>query len=205
MRLLGKFGFATLGAAAMLALAPAKADAAVFTFSSCLTADCGNVTGSVSVSVLDNGNNLLISVQNNTNGDLDYLRFFNNPLPTGTAQITNFVVNTGTVGAPTASFGAGTDASLAYNVDIQFPNPAGTRFNPGEAASFTLGSSTGFNLNVSDISPVLAHVISLSMGGQSVKLTTGTPGSGGFSVPEPMSLALFGLAALVAARRNRRK
>jgi len=207
MRLLGKFGVA-LGVAAALAIVPARADAAIFTFGTCLAGgDCGNLTGSVSVTVLDNGNNLDFSIQNNTNGDLDYLRFFNTPIPTGTAQITNFVENTGTVGTATASFGAGTDASLAYNVDVQFSNPNVARFNPGDAVSFTLGSSSGFNLNVSDISPVLAHVISLTIGGQSVKLTTGGGGvsAGGLSVPEPASLALFGLAALAAARRNRRK
>src|SRR5215210_612637 len=99
MNLLGKFGAATLGVAAMLVLAPAQADAAVFTFNGCLNGDCSNVSGSISVTVLDNGNNLNFTVQNSTNGDLDYLRFLNTPLPTGTAQITNFVVNTGTVDA----------------------------------------------------------------------------------------------------------
>jgi hypothetical protein len=196
---------------AMLALSPARADAAVFVFNSCFTGDCGNVTGSVSVTVNDNGtnaNNLDFSVANNTNGDLDYLRFLHNPLPTGTAQITNFAVTTGSVGTATASFGAGTDASLSYNLDIQFPNPAGSRLNAGEAVTFTLGSSTGFNLNATSLNAVLAHVISLSVGGGSVKLTTGGGGStggGGQTVPEPASMALLGLAAFAAARRNRRK
>src|SRR5215217_5973031 len=119
MRWLGKFGLAT-GLALGLAMMPTTADAAVFTFTfgSCVTGDCGNVTGSVVVTVTDSANNLNFEVKNNTSGDLDYLLFSSTPLPTGTAQITNFLATSGTVDSATASFGAGTDASLGFNTTI---------------------------------------------------------------------------------------
>jgi hypothetical protein len=202
MRLLGKIAVGTIGLAAVLAMTPAKAEAAVFTFNNCVSGACGSMTGSVVVTATDSGNNINFLVQNNTNGDIDYLRFLSAPLPTGAAKITNFTTS-GSVGTPTASFGAGTDASIGYNVDIDFPNAASKRFDAGEAVSFTLSSSSGFNLNVSAFTPALSHVISLAIGGQSVKLATG--GSAPVTVPEPATMALFGLAALGAVRRARKQ
>jgi hypothetical protein len=203
MRLLGKFAAGTIGLVAALAITPAKAEAAVFTFDTCVTGFCGDVTGAVVVTATDSGNNIDFTIENNTNGDIDYLRFLSAPLPEGTAVITNFLT-TDTVGAPDASFGAGNDASIGYNVNLDFASAAALRFDAGEAVSFTLGSSTGFDLNVSAFSPALAHVISLAIGGQSVKLTTGG-GSDPVTVPEPATMALFGLAALAGVRRARKQ
>ena len=204
MRLLGKFAVGTIGLAAVMAMTPVRAEAAVFTFDTCVTGFCADVTGAVVVTATDSGDNIDFIIENNTNGDIDYLRFLSAPLPEGTAVITNFLT-TDTVGEPTAAFGAGNDATIGYNVNVDFLNAAALRFNSGEAVSFTLGSSTGFDLNVSGFSPALAHVISLAIGGQSVKLTTGDGGSDPATVPEPATMALFGLAALATARRARKQ
>jgi hypothetical protein len=195
-----------------IAAVPAQADAAVFTLGSCVAGDCGSFTGSITVTITDNAsdtNDVDFVVDNNSNGEIDYLRFNYTPTPTGSGQITNFVAApAGSSGAPSASFGSGTDAGYAYNVDLDFPNAAGSRFDSGEAVSFTLGSSSNFNFNSSSFNPVLGHVISLSIGGQSVKVTVnggGGSGSGGQTVPEPASIALFGLGALAVSRRLKRK
>jgi len=210
MRVSGFAAVAVMVAGA--ALMPATASAAVFTLNQCATGDCGSFTGSVTITITDNmsdPNDVNFSIANNSNGDIDYLRFGYVTNPTGAGEVTNFVANpVGSAGAPSASFGAGNDAGFAYNVDIDFPNSAGARFDFGEAVSFTLGSSSNFNFNTSGFSPVLAHVISLSIGGQSVKITTGGGGSsggGGQTVPEPASMALFGFAALAAGHRMRRR
>jgi hypothetical protein len=206
-------GFAAMAVAvAGVALMPATASAAVFTLNQCATGDCGNFTGSVTIAITDNvsdTNDVNFTVTNNSNGDIDYLRFGYVTPPTGAGQITNFSANpVNSVGAPSASFGSGNDAGFAYNVDVDFPNAAGSRFDAGEAVSFTLGSTSNFNFNASGFSPVLAHVISLSIGGQSVKITTGGGGSNGGgnqNVPEPASMALFGFAALAVGNRMRRR
>jgi len=194
------------------ALVPATASAAVFTLNSCVVGDCGSFSGSVTVTIADNAsdtNDVDFSVVNNSNGEIANLRFGYATTPTGNGQVTNFAATPmGSAGAPSASFGSGTDAGVAYNVDIDFPNGAGTRFDSGEAVSFTLGSTNNFNFNASGFSTVLSHVFSLSIGGQSVKITTGGGGSnggGGQTVPEPASLALFGFAALAAGHRMRRR
>jgi hypothetical protein len=206
-------GFAAVAVmVAGAALMPATASAAVFTLNTCATGDCGNFSGSVTITITDNvsdTNDVNFNVVNNSNGDIDYLRFGYLTAPTGNGQVTNFVANpVGSAGAPSASFGSGNDAGFAYNVDIDFPNSAGARFDAGESVSFALGSSSNFNFNESGFATSLAHVISLKIGGQSVKITTGGGGSnggGGQTVPEPASLALFGFAALAAGNRLRRR
>ena len=199
-------------AAAGLMLMPATTDAAVFTLNTCVVGDCASFTGSVTVTINDSvsdTNDVDFLVANNSNGAIDYLRWAYTPTPTGNAQITNFTPTpAGSVGTPSASFGDGTDAGYAYNVDIGFPNGAGSRFDSGEAVAFTLGSSNNFNLDENGFSPVLTHVFSLSIGGLSVKITTGGGGSsggGGQTVPEPASIALFGLAALGFGHKMRRR
>jgi PEP-CTERM motif len=210
MRVSG-LGVAVLAIAGMM-FVPATADAAVFTLNTCVAGDCGSFTGSVTITITDSvadTNDVDFTVANNSNGEIDYLRFNYLPTPTGNAEITNFTAApAGSVGAPSASFGAGTDAGLSYNIDMDFPNAAGSRFDAGEAVSFALGSSSNFDFAASSFAPVLAHVISLTIGGQSVKLTVGGGGStggGGQTVPEPASIALFGLGALAVGSRMRRK
>jgi hypothetical protein len=208
MRLSG-FG-AVLLAIVGMALVPATADAAVFTLNTCVSGDCGSFSGSVTITITDNlsdPNDVNFGVANNSNGDVDYLKFNYVPTPTGSGVVTNFTT-AGSVGAPSASFGSGTDAGLSYNVNVNFPNSASVRFDAGEAVSFTLGSTSNFNFNSGSFSPVLGHIISLSIGGQGVKITDGGGGSsggGGQTVPEPASMVLFGLAALAVGRRLRRK
>ncbi len=207
------FSAGVLAFAALVAV-PASANAATFTLGTCLTGDCGSVTGSVLVSITDNTsdpNAVDFQVDNNTNGDIDYLNFsYSSVAGAGSAAITDFTTS-GTTGAPAGSFTAGTDASLAYDVKIDFPNAAASRLGVGESVAFTLGSLSGFDFDASGFSPVLAHIISLSIGGQSVKLGEGggtggggSTGGGGQTIPEPTSMALFGLAALSLVRRGRR-
>jgi len=210
MRVSGLAAVAVVVAGA--ALLPATASAAVFTLNSCAVGDCANFSGSVTVTIADNvsdTNDVDFSVVNNSNGEIANLRFGYATTPTGDGQVTYFAASpVGSAGAPSAGFGSGNDAGFAYNVDIDFPTGAGARFDTGEAVSFTLGSTTNFNFNATGFATSLAHVISLSIGGQSVKITTGGGGSnggGGQTVPEPASLALFGFAALAAGRRLRRR
>ena len=199
-------------AAAGLMLMPATTDAAVFTLNSCVVGDCASFIGSVTVTINDSAsdtNDVDFLVANNSNGEIANLRFAYTPTPTGDGEITHVTPTlAGRVGTPSASFGDGIDAGHAYNVDIAFPSGAGSRFDSGEAVAFTLGSSNNFNLNENGFSPVLTHVFSLSIGGMSVKITTGGGGSsggGGQTVPEPASIALFGLGALAFGHKIRRK
>jgi len=210
MRVSGLVAVAVMVAGA--ALVPTTASAAVFTLNSCLVGDCGSFSGSVTVTIADNvsdTNDVDFTVANNSNGEIANLRFGYVTTPTGDGQVTNFAATpVGSAGAPSASFGAASDAGFAYNVDIDFPTAAAARFDSGEAVSFTLGSTSNFNFNATGFETALSHVISLSIGGQSVKITTGGGGSnggGGQTVPEPASLTLFGFAALAAGHRMRRR
>ena len=165
-------GIAVMAAAGLM-LMPATTDAAVFTLNTCVIGDCGSFSGSVTVTITDNvsdTNDVDFSIANNSNGVIDYMRFAYLSTPTGNGQITNFTAApAGSVGTPSASFGSSSQNGYAYNVDLGFPNAAGSRFDDSEAVSFTLGSSSSFNFDANGFAPALAHIISLSIGGQSME------------------------------------
>jgi hypothetical protein len=194
------------------AMMPSTASAAEFTLNSnsCVGANCTSFTGSVTISITDSQdpNDVDFSVVNNSNGVIDFLRFGYGPTPAGVAQVTNFNPGSGSkVHEPTASFVAGTDAGIGYNVSLDFKSGNGNQFDPNDAATFTLGSSN-FNFDATGFSSALGHVVELKIGGKDVTLTTGgggNTGGGGQTVPEPASIALFGCAALAVANRLRRR
>jgi hypothetical protein len=196
------------------ALMPSTASAAVFTLKSdsCVGANCASFTGSVTISITDSQskpNDVDFSVVNDSNGVIDFLRFGYAPMPVGDALVTNFKeVGSSKVHQPTGSFAAGSDAGMAYNVGLDFKSGEGNQFDPKDAVSFTLGSSTNFNFDATGFSSALGHVVELKIGGKDVTLTTGRSTGGGDeaqTVPEPASIALFGCAALAVANRLRRR
>jgi PEP-CTERM motif len=208
MKISGYVAAAVLVAGA--ALMPSTASADVFTLGNCAVgADCGKFNGFVTITITENANDSKLvdfSVVNESNGAIKDLFFAYQGAPTGNGQVTNFVATPAlSAGAPSASFSAGSNAGYSYNVDIEFPTSAGSRFNAGEAVRFTLGAPTTFNLNANDFSPIVAHVISLNNGAdQSVWITPGGS-TDPQTVPEPASIALFGFAALAAGNRMRRR
>src|SRR3954452_18960856 len=106
MRVSGYLAAAVMVAGA--ALVPSTASAAVFTLNQCAVGDCDNFKGSVTISITDNvsdGKLVDFSIDNNSNGDIDYLLFGYDKLVTGNGKVTNFVAKpAGSAGQPSATF-----------------------------------------------------------------------------------------------------
>lgn len=167
--------------------------------------------GSINITITQNtASSVLISIVNNTDGDIDDL-YFNNLLGGGAAW--------GTAGAcaQCSAILFGSDAFKAdgdgfYDLQVMFPSSGGAhgldRFAPGETVVFTV-SATGitpesflaFSAPGGGAGPfqVAAHVISIdSQGGQSGWISQ--------QVPEPATLLLLGsgLVGIAARLRMRR-
>jgi hypothetical protein len=203
---------ATLAACAMagFVLSAPSADAAVFTIGDCFTGDCGNLTGSVSITITDDlldenpgSGDVKVVIANNTNGFIDQLGvLYSGGLPAD-STIAGFT-GTGGTGEPVLQLGTcNTDNSgQSLNVCFDFPQPNATRFDAGDTVTFFLDSITTAILeSVFDQDSSFAHVNEVAGGRGSAKITFQDL----TDLPEPGTLLLFATGALGAALARRRQ
>jgi hypothetical protein len=229
MRLLGKFGVATLGVAAVLAMVPAKADAALLTITDTfggsntvwtlnIASGCTTCTAILTGNFLD-PDGAGAGVNGYTGTFIDSVQFsIDGATP---ASVANPVVSTATsAGSPTTwsaqansslnanqcggganggvcaqsntALGFGpivNNSSLLWTFNVTFTSALPATLTSGNIrAAFNNANGSNFNI----FSPG---------GGTFGGGGAGSTGGGGQTVPEPASMALFGLAALAAARR----
>jgi len=231
MRLLGKFGVATAGLAAVLAMAPAKADAAVLTitdtFGGTNTVWSLNVaTGCTTCAVTLTGffqdpdgggagtnaytGTFIDSVQWSVTGasinSTGFTGFTSSAGPNANTVAWSFGEGTslnanqcgggaaqGTCGQTNTALGYGPIANgstLTWNFNTTFSTALPATLTTGNIRA-AFNNANGQNFNI------------FSPGGGTFG-GGGAGGNAGGTVPEPASMALFGLAALAAARRARR-
>jgi len=221
MRLLGKFGVAA--AITVIALASAKADAAVLTLTDTfggsntiwtLDVTTGSTTSTATLSaVFQDPAGPAVNAYTGTFVDAVQIDFNSfdptaatlTSAPGGTAGWTvklNSNLNSGQCGngnggdvcaqavAPVGFGPIVNDSTLTWVFNLTFASPLPATLGSGNIrAAFNTAGGGNFNI--------------FSPGGGTFG-SGGGGSAGGFSVPEPASMLLFGLAALATARRARR-
>jgi PEP-CTERM motif len=231
MRLLGKFGVATLGLAAVLAMTPAKADAAVLTITDTfggsntvwtLTTNTGCTVCSVVLSGNFQDPDGAGALTNGYTGK--FIDSVNWKIDGATPVSVVNPVSSNATNAATTSWTAAIDSNVTANqcggganaeVCAQSNNTLG--FGPivnGSTLTWTFNVTfssalpatlTGGNIRAAFNNADGSNFNIFSPGGGTFGGGGSTGGGGGQTVPEPASMALFGLAALAGARRARKQ
>jgi hypothetical protein len=195
----------------------ARADSLTLVAGTFLTGS-SSVTGNVTVTITDIGStgNVMVTVANNTNGDLTNLALNYSGSVTGPINITNL---SGTGPAPTSvTFGSNNvnaPGGAMFDVNLDFPTgQLAGRLNAGESVTFTIDAASNiFASNFNRITVggqqnfyILAHIQALTTDDDSAKLVGG-PGNPTQPVPEPATMILLGtgLAGVAAKMRRKRK
>ncbi len=198
-----------LCAATLLGFA-SSANATVITIADCYTGDCGNLTGSITVTITDDTLNenpgtddVKVVIANGTNGFIDQLGLFYTGGLSGAPAIQLF---SGSGGTGTPSLGLGScatdNSSQGLNVCFDFPQPNAARFDAGDTVTFYIDSLTAALLASNFADGAFAHINEVDGGGGSAKIIGDNPPQ----APEPATLVLLGVGAVSAtlARRRRR-
>lgn len=217
-------GIAILGAVLAFSLAGAtSARAATIVVGDCYTGGCNVLTGSVLVNVTnaaDAGPNdigrVYVEITNNTNGFISELGLFyagGFPNPT---SIEGFQQLVGAVEKPEIGYGSPNglgNISQTLNFSFEYATSnsgnGAKRFNAGEKIGFYLDSASNL-FAASFTNAAYAHVQAIGTSEQSAKIQACGPndpdcnGGGGDPVPEPATLAIFGLGLLGAGAVRRR-
>jgi hypothetical protein len=209
--------FSLVALTAFLALGASSAEASVITISDCFTGDCAGLTGFVRVTVteddgVDENNpatgDLKVVIQNLTNGFIDEIGLFYFPTGLPGIPVIQAFTASGSTGAPTLLAGqCPTDNSgQPLNVCFDFPQANATRFDAGESVTFFIDSTVALSENLFFFTGGFAHIQEIGGGAGSAKTTDTTPGTPDprSVLPEPATLALFGLALAAAAVRRRK-
>jgi len=202
--------------------AGSNAQAVTITLGACYTGGCSDLVGTIAIEITadtlaqNSGvGDVKFVITNNTNGFIDELGVrYTGGLPAGTA-IENFTVPVGNVSLPSLSFGPtqndNSNQSLNLGFDYQNSNSGGGRFNAGEQVQFFLDSESADILVALFANAGFAHVQGLPGNPSSARITAcqapdaNCDGQPPVPVPEPTTLALFGLGLLGAGFARRRR